>query len=65
LLVEAERNGIDLPNLVSTDDNLFLEYSTPRGNVLSYSLTFRHHLKILREFASKSPTDGTYLSQAE
>jgi spermidine synthase len=29
----AERSGVDLAALISTDDNMFLEYATPRTNV--------------------------------
>ncbi|CAN5889458.1 fused MFS/spermidine synthase [soil metagenome] len=31
----ADRNSIDLADLVSTDDNMFLEYATPKTNVPS------------------------------
>lgn len=33
----AARSGVSMENLVSTDDNLYLEYATPRGNVLPWS----------------------------
>jgi spermidine synthase len=36
---------------VSTDDNLILEYSTPRGNVLDGSASFDHNLNLLKRFA--------------
>jgi spermidine synthase len=29
----AERSGVDLSALISTDDNIFIEYATPRTNV--------------------------------
>ncbi|NRA35695.1 MAG: fused MFS/spermidine synthase [Polyangiaceae bacterium] len=32
----AQQMGADLPTMVSSDDNLFLEYETPRGNVLPW-----------------------------
>jgi len=31
----AERSGIELPELISTDENMFLEYATPKTNVPS------------------------------
>ncbi|HMJ14945.1 MAG TPA: spermidine synthase, partial [Polyangiaceae bacterium] len=33
----ASRAGRSLDDLVSTDENLYLEYATPRGNVLPWS----------------------------
>jgi spermidine synthase len=33
----AARSGVRLSELISTDDNLYLEYATPRGNVLPWS----------------------------
>ncbi len=33
----AARAGVSLDDLVSTDDSLYLEYATPRGNVLPWS----------------------------
>lgn len=33
----AEGAGLGVDELVSTDDNLYLEYATPRGNVLPWS----------------------------
>jgi hypothetical protein len=33
---------------VSTDDNLVLEYSTPRGNVLDGDLSFARNIELLR-----------------
>jgi spermidine synthase len=32
----ASAEGVSLDAMVSTDDNLFLEYETPRGNVLPW-----------------------------
>ena len=37
--------------LLSTDDNLFLEYSTPRGNIRSYRSSLLGNLSWLRRFA--------------
>jgi spermidine synthase len=31
----ADRGGVDLADLISTDDNMFLEYATPKTNVPS------------------------------
>jgi spermidine synthase len=33
----ADMDGVPLGTLVSSDDNLYLEYATPRGNVLPWS----------------------------
>ena len=33
----ANEAGVDRAELVATDDNLVLEYATPRGNVLPWS----------------------------
>lgn len=33
----ARESGVEVGNLVSTDDNLYLEYATPRGNILPWS----------------------------
>jgi predicted membrane-bound spermidine synthase len=37
---------------VSTDDNLILEYSTPRGNVLDGTLSFARNVELLRSHAA-------------
>jgi spermidine synthase len=37
LAAVARDSGVPPGELVSTDDNLYLEYATPRGNVLSWS----------------------------
>jgi hypothetical protein len=34
-LFETDRNSVDLADLVSTDDNMSLEYATPKTNVPS------------------------------
>jgi hypothetical protein len=46
--------GFGLPptHWVSTDDNLFLEYSTPRGNVLDGFGSRDENLGLLRKFAA-------------
>jgi spermidine synthase len=33
----AKESGVTVSELVSSDDNLYLEYATPRGNVLPWS----------------------------
>ena len=35
---------------VSTDDNLFLEYATPKGNVLDYHASLQETLELLRAY---------------
>lgn len=65
LLRYAAGHGIDVASLVSTDDNLLLEYSTPRGNVRDYSESLRENLQFLEQFTSASPLDGTALLPAD
>jgi spermidine synthase len=38
---------------VSTDDNLFLEYATPKGNVLDYHQSLRETIDILTAYKTK------------
>src|SRR5690606_1334185 len=45
--------GVPFDELVSTDDNLFLEYSTPRGNVRPYRDSIRKNVAMLSEFKGK------------
>jgi len=47
--------GVPLELLVSTDDNLFLEYGTPKGNALEDAL--EQNLKLLSNF-TKPPGDA-------
>ena len=35
---------------VSTDDNLFLEYATPKGNILNYHASLRETLDLLHAY---------------
>jgi spermidine synthase len=50
---EAERDGIPVDGLVSTDDNLALEYGTPKGNALQVdSMTL-----FLRQFHRLGPAN--------
>ena len=43
----ARDNGGDI---LSTDDNLFLEYATPKGNVLSYEESLKSTLALLERY---------------
>jgi predicted membrane-bound spermidine synthase len=45
----ASRN-VPLELMVSTDDNLFLEYGTPKGNALDGSASLEQNLKLLSNF---------------
>lgn len=36
--------------IVSTDDNLFLEYATPKGNILEYNSSLRATLELLESY---------------
>lgn len=53
--------GVPAEALISTDDNLLLEYSTPRGNVSGYTESYRRNVGLLRGFQPPSPLDGTRL----
>jgi spermidine synthase len=41
--------------LVSTDDNLYLEYATPKGNVLSYDASLQATLALLERYRLADP----------
>jgi spermidine synthase len=43
------------PPLVSTDDNLFLEYATPKGNVLNYDKSLSDMLALLGRYRTAEP----------
>ena len=47
----------------STDDNLYLEYSTPRGNAREYEETFRANVAGFMAFTPGSEVDGTHLAR--
>ncbi|MBM4358591.1 MAG: fused MFS/spermidine synthase [Deltaproteobacteria bacterium] len=47
---ESEGGG-----LVSTDDNLYLEYATPKGNVLDYDVSIRGVNAMLDGYATREP----------
>ena len=51
------------PMLISTDDNLRLEYATPRGNVLTTPIV--DIVRSLYRFAPSSPLAGTRLDEAD
>ncbi len=42
--------NVDLNNIISTDDNKYLEYSTPRGNVRPYFSSLLDNLRMLYPF---------------
>jgi spermidine synthase len=41
----------DAPSLLSTDDNLYLEYATPKGNVFDYKASLDQAVATLRRYA--------------
>ena len=41
--------------ILSTDDNLYLEYATPKGNVLVYDTSLREALDLLGRYRTKDP----------
>jgi hypothetical protein len=47
--------GIPMSRWVSTDDNLVLEYSTPKGNALDANRSVDVNLRWLRRFATSAP----------
>ena len=47
--------GVPLELLVSTDDNLFLEYGTPKGNALDAAESLAQNLKLLLNFSQPQP----------
>ena len=46
----AERDQGDEPPPISTDDNLYLEYATPKGNVLNYDASLEATLSLLNHY---------------
>jgi hypothetical protein len=63
-LAAAARRGLRVEDLVSTDDNLFLEYHTPRGNARGSDSAFRN-LALLRTFGTADVLAGTRLTAAD
>ena len=43
--------GMPAPSWISTDDNLKLEYSTPRGNVLDGARSIERNIELLLRFS--------------
>jgi spermidine synthase len=62
-LIADYRNdtGLAPSELVSTDDNLFLEYSTPKGNVREYDESIADNEAFLGRYRAASPFDATQL----
>ncbi len=60
-----ERMGLLPQDLISTDDNLVLEYSTPRGNVYGYDESLDRNLRFLSAFRPGSPWRGTRLGPSD
>lgn len=50
-----ESQGWDAPVPVSTDDNLYLEYATPKGNVLNYDASLGATLETLGGYRTPDP----------
>jgi hypothetical protein len=48
---------------ISTDDNLYLEYSTPKGNVRDYRDSIDANVAALRRFQPESPLRSTRISE--
>jgi spermidine synthase len=53
----ADSKGWDAPVPVSTDDNLYLEYATPKGNVLNYDASLGATLEMLGGYRTKAPRE--------
>jgi spermidine synthase len=51
----AESTGPDGELPVSTDDDLYLEYATPKGNVLNYDASLRDTLALLDHYRTADP----------
>src|SRR6185437_1251088 len=49
----VESDEPDAPVPVSTDDNLYLEYATPKGNVLNYDRSLAETLGMLEGYRTK------------
>jgi hypothetical protein len=57
----------DVEELLSSDDNLLLEYSTPRRNVEPYAGSMQRNLALLRSYSksAKTPPGAPVQSSAE
>jgi len=51
-VADAEAEG---GAVVSTDENLYLEYATPRGNVLGYDASLDRTLELLERYRVPQP----------
>jgi spermidine synthase len=51
----VDTQGADEPIPISTDDNLYLEYATPKGNVLNYEASLREALVMLDAYRTRDP----------
>ncbi len=56
LVVYEREFGVKPEDVISTDDNMFLEYSTPRGNVRPYGTSLRENISMLEQFRKKKNT---------
>jgi len=63
-LVADARQGLrgSFGPLVATDDNVTLEYSTPKGNVRPYDESLEQNLRYLQKYKDKDPFAATALS---
>ncbi|WP_437644384.1 fused MFS/spermidine synthase [Sorangium sp. So ce362] len=52
LIADAAEDG---GPILSTDDNLYLEYATPKGNVLPYGASLEAALALLERYRTRSP----------
>ena len=63
LVRDARRQTSPGQNIrVATDDNLTLEYSTPKGNVRKYDESLDQNLRYLERFKAENILDATHLS---
>lgn len=60
-----QRFGVAKTQLIATDDNLTLEYSTPKGNVRPYLDSLDQNLRYLDQFKVAGWTDATALTAAD
>lgn len=62
-LIEDYRNSTHhtVEDLLSTDDNLYLEYSTPKGNVREYDESIADNEAFLARFRAPNPFEATHL----
>lgn len=58
-----QETGLSRSELLSTDDNLYLEYSTPKGNVREYDESLYDNVSYLERQRPASPFEGTRLTE--